>query len=410
MTDDVRHPPALTSSQASVTAEKRRRRVTGVDAARGLALIGMMAVHILPAWTADYEPTFTWTAFSGVSATLFALLAGLALAFMTGGARPSSGRTLTSSKAALAVRAALIAALGMLLAYADPPAAIILVYYGAMFLLAIPLLRLSVRALLTVAIGIAVLGPVMVHLTQGSLPYLGGYDPTFTTLVTEPITFASTVLFTGSFPVIPWMAYVCVGLAIGRLDLRDKVTAIRLFITGILVALGAWLTSSMLQGPLGGHDQLHAATPWSAVDIHAYLTWGPPPELPTTTWWWLTVLAPYTSTPFEVFHSLGIAVAALGAMLLIGRWAGRALQPLAAIGSMTLTLYCAHLLLLATGFLAEVPWASFIFQTLACIVFAMVWLHFKGPGPLEHGVSVATKAVRDRVDARIRRRAPESQR
>lgn len=398
--------PATPTSAGAAPGGTRRRRLTGVDAARGLALLGMMAIHILPSWNEDGDPTLVWSAFSGVAATLFALLAGLTLAFLTGGSRPLSGGALTASRAGLLVRAALIAVLGMLLAAVDPPAAIILVYYGVMFLLAIPLLRLSARALAALAVGIAVLGPILVHLTRDVLPDLSGYDPTLTTLFTEPVTFLSVVLFTGSFPVIPWMAYVCAGLALGRLDLRDKRTALRLFAAGVLTALGAWLTSALLQGPLGGREQLMAATPWSATEIQDFLIWGPLPELPTTTWWWLTVLAPYTATPFEVFHSLGVAAAALGAMLLIGRFAGRALRPLTAIGSMTLTLYSAHLLLLATGLLAQAPWASFIVQTTAAVGFAMIWLHFKDSGPLERGVTVATRAVRDRVYTRIQRKAP----
>lgn len=400
----TRGAPALAS--ATETRQKPKRRLIAVDATRGLALVFMVAIHVLPSWTQDGGPTFIWSAFSGVGATLFALLAGVTLAFLTGGRRPLRGHAMTAAKAALAVRAVLIAVLGLLLAYVDPPAAIILVYYGAMFLLAIPLLRLSFRALVTVAVGIAVLGPVMIHLTQNSLPNLDGYDPTLTTLVTDPITFLSVVLFTGSFPVIPWMAYVCAGMAIGRLDLQAKSTAVRLFLTGAAGTVVVWLSSALLQGPLGGREQLFAATPWSVVEIEDYLTWGPPPDLPSTTWWWLTVLAPYTSTPFEVLHSLGIATAVLGAMLLLGRWAARVLQPLAAIGSMTLTLYCAHLLILATGFLAQAPWASFIVQMLAAVGFALAWRHFRGPGPLERGISLATQIVRDRVGSRLEERTP----
>lgn len=391
------YPPAHTA-QATPGGDKPKQRLVGVDVARGLALLGMMTVHILPAVTVDGEPTVTWMTFSGIAAALFALLAGLTLAFVSGGSRPLRGRALTASRMSLVVRAALIAAIGLLIAYADPPAAIILVYYGVMFLLAIPLLRLPVWALVATAVGTAVLGPVAVHPLRGSLPDLSGYDPTFTTLVTQPIAFVSVVLFTGSFPVIPWIAYVCAGLAIGRLDLRAKATAIRLFITGALVAGGAWLISYILQGPLGGRARLQEATPWSATEFEQYLTWGPPPELPATTWWWLTVLSPYTGTPFEVLHSLGIAVAALGAVLLLGRWAGSVLQPFAAAGSMSLTLYSTHLLVLATGFLENVPWISFLFQVLVAIVFAVVWRHRMGPGPLERMISTAARTVRHRVE------------
>jgi hypothetical protein len=56
-------------------------RLAGVDAARGLALIGLIAVHILPEEDeATGEPTWSFLLFSGDSAALFALLAGAGLA------------------------------------------------------------------------------------------------------------------------------------------------------------------------------------------------------------------------------------------------------------------------------------------------------------------------------------------
>ncbi|MUN64653.1 DUF1624 domain-containing protein, partial [Kocuria sediminis] len=55
--------------------------MVGVDAARGLALIGLIAVHILPEETETTgEPTWSYLLFAGDSAALFALLAGVGLA------------------------------------------------------------------------------------------------------------------------------------------------------------------------------------------------------------------------------------------------------------------------------------------------------------------------------------------
>ncbi|BAS08300.1 hypothetical protein AHiyo4_17220 [Arthrobacter sp. Hiyo4] len=55
-------------------------RLRGIDAARGLALLGMMATHLLPTFEANADLTPTWIGltFSGRAAALFAVLAGVA--------------------------------------------------------------------------------------------------------------------------------------------------------------------------------------------------------------------------------------------------------------------------------------------------------------------------------------------
>ena len=61
-------------------------RLVGIDAARGLALAGMMATHLLPAWNETTgDATLNWILFPGNAAALFALLAGVGLALSTGG-------------------------------------------------------------------------------------------------------------------------------------------------------------------------------------------------------------------------------------------------------------------------------------------------------------------------------------
>lgn len=54
-----------------------QRRITGIDAARGIALVGMLAIHVMPQFNDDFEPTLVWQVASGTSAALFALLAGV---------------------------------------------------------------------------------------------------------------------------------------------------------------------------------------------------------------------------------------------------------------------------------------------------------------------------------------------
>ena len=72
-----------TEAAGGLDPRRSAGRVVAVDAARGLALVGMTAVHFLPdAYPDNDRPTLSWLLFAGDSAALFALLAGVALALV----------------------------------------------------------------------------------------------------------------------------------------------------------------------------------------------------------------------------------------------------------------------------------------------------------------------------------------
>lgn len=377
-----------------------KKRLIGVDVARGIALIGMMAIHILPQTDGNSEPSVTWTLFSGASAGLFALLAGVSLTFTSGGKQPVRGRALNAARASLAVRALIILCIGLLIAYLDPPAAIILAYYGVLFLMAIPLLGFGPRVLSGLALGFALLGPVVMQAVRDYLPDLDGYDPTFTSLVTDPTATVSVLLINGSYPAIPWMAYICAGLAIGRLDLRSHAIQVRLALGGLGLAVGAWLLSAVLLGPFGGRASLLESVPGlDAEGLRSVQIFGPSDGLSTSSWWWLSILSPYSSTPVELLNTIGLGTAVLGGMLILGTRAASALMPLAAMGGMTLTLYSAHLIILDTRFLRDQPWVCMAMHVVIVALFAIIWRNVTAgkQGPLERVVSAGANTMRRRV-------------
>ncbi|WP_318242093.1 heparan-alpha-glucosaminide N-acetyltransferase domain-containing protein [Arthrobacter gallicola] len=370
-----------------------------MDAARGLALLAMMAIHILPSVNDELEPTWAWSLFAGRGVALFALLAGLSLALSSGGVRRLNGPAMTATRAGIAVRAGIIAVIGLLLGYLDIEAQVILAYYGVMFLLALPLLRLSARALMCLAGLTALLMPFLMQGLRDYLPDPGVDQPTISGLVTHFDVTAAQLLLTGVYPALPWMAFICAGLAIGRLDLRSRRVQTGLFAGGCGLALLTTLVSAFLLGPGGGRKSLEALY-GDPVMVSDTLTWGPGTTLPTDSWWWLAGLAPYSSTPLVILNTIGISVAVLAALLLLGQWARPVFFPLAAMGSMTLTLYTAHLLLLATGLLADAPEISMLVQVGLFTAFALVWARKRGQGPLEHLVSSAVNRTRKTVLAR----------
>ncbi|MFI7580927.1 heparan-alpha-glucosaminide N-acetyltransferase domain-containing protein [Kocuria kalidii] len=398
------------SAAGPAVAAPGKRRLVGIDAARGLALIGMIAIHILPSWDPDtFEPTAQWTVFAGRSVALFALLAGVGLAFSTGGRRPHSGRPMTADRAGVAVRALLIAGLGLALnqvipgnTVAEVPAVNILVYYGAFFLLTIPFLGLSAGALFAWAGCFALAGPVLVHVLRDVLPAAGGSNPALTDLVMDPGATAAQLLLTGTYPALPYLAYLLTGLALGRLDLAAIRVQARLLLGGVLLAVAAALTSWVLVDLAGGFDQLVDRTPGLDPElVNDVIVWGPDPTLPTTTWWWLTIAGPYTNTPPALLLGLGSAVAALGAFLLLARRFGTWLLPLSAMGAMTLTVYSAHLLALSTEVHYDQPLWFFVHVGVA-VAFALLWRMAMGQGPLERLVAGLVRVTRRRVLSRER--------
>lgn len=372
-------------------------RIAGVDAARGLALVGMFSVHAYGAFAADGSPTPAWMFAGGRSAATFALLAGVGLAFTTGGRRPVVDR---GTRAAIATRALLVGLAGLLLGLASRTAGldvdVILVFYALLFLCALPLLRLHPRTLIGLALLLAVAGPVLVHLLRDVLP-MPSYDgdPTPADLFTDPLGLLSDLLVHGNYPVLAWTAYVCAGLAAGRLDLRSRRVAGRLLAGGLALAAGTWLAATLLLRWFGGLWHLWRAeftdTPWP--EARNEVLWDAPDG---ATWWSLISRAPHSTSPFDMLHTLGSAAALLGAVLLLTRHApGRtALAPLAAAGSMPLTLYCAHVLFLATGALEDSPDLLCAALVAGALLFALCWRRTAGRGPLEALVAAAAGRAR----------------
>ncbi|HZG96257.1 MAG TPA: heparan-alpha-glucosaminide N-acetyltransferase domain-containing protein [Mycobacteriales bacterium] len=369
-------------------------RILGVDAARGVALVGMMAVHVLPGADARGNQTPLHEVFGGRAAATFAVLAGVGLALMTRRARDGDDdRGRSSEVASVLVRALLIGAVGLALGDRRSGVAVILAYYALLFVLAIPLLRLRRGSLVAVAVGVALLGPFVSYLLRGDqgLPF-GGANPTFDIAVESPLGLIWGLGLLGYYPAFIWLAYVCTGLAAGRLALVERRTAGGLLVGGAVLATVGAAASAMLLGPLDGRSEIAARA--SAEQLRAldqgHSMFG---NTPTDTWWWLAVDAPHSSTPPDLVHTAGTALAVLGALLLLERYAGRLLLPLAAAGSMTLTLYTLHVWLLSTGWLPDDRETSYTVQVAGALVLATLWRHWFRRGPLEAVVARASSAA-----------------
>ncbi|MGY1843721.1 heparan-alpha-glucosaminide N-acetyltransferase domain-containing protein [Modestobacter sp. SYSU DS0875] len=398
---DVAGTPAEGSPNTETTAPPRRprARLVGIDAARGVALIGMMSVHLIAPATDDGDVSLAWVLANGKASALFALLAGVGIAFSTGGRRTLRGLAWRAGVLSLLTRAVIIAAIGLAFGYVvgTDDAAVILAYYGVLFALAIPFLKLSTRGLVVAAAVVAVLMPLASHALRSGMAPVTEANPTLTDLVTDPLGLLSRLTLTGVFPALVWLAYLLAGMAVGRAVLSSRRVVGQITLLGLALALASSLLSMLLLtvGGLGRALRTDALATMHFEDYQEALIWGPSGTTPTNSPWWLAAMAPHSGSPLDLLFTTGVALAVLGGCLLLGRGLQPLLRPLAAAGAMTLTLYSVHLLLVAAPFPRGV--GNLVLQILLLVTFAVVWSRSHLRGPLEDLVWRSTSAVRRRV-------------
>lgn len=352
--------PALDGRGAGVGSA----RIAGLDLARGLAVLGMFGAHLRISDELTADPS-TWAAVvDGRSSILFATLAGVSIALLSGRTRPAAGVDLVRARLRIAVRAAWVFAIGGVLEWLDTFVAIILGVYAVLFVLALPFLRWSPRRLLMAAGTIAVAGPAL-DVLVGQLLSAGDADGHY---------FAQ-LMVTGPYPAMLWWAFVLIGLALGRIDLGAAAVRVRVAVAGGLAALlgygGGWLTTRSLA------DGEPARGPEEGFGF-------PPGEWRAS---WLTGAEPHSGTTFELVGSAGFALVVIAGCLVLADRLPRLTAPLGAVGALALSVYSVHIVVL-WALLAVDPgategvgvWLLFVFSA---VVGAGVWRTRLGRGPLE---------------------------
>ncbi|MFC6352865.1 heparan-alpha-glucosaminide N-acetyltransferase domain-containing protein [Rothia nasimurium] len=401
----------------------------GLDLARALAIIGMVAVHTTTVSTqVSLTDPATWSGLAnGRPSLLFALLGGISIALMTGRKQLPQAAELPRIRLNLTARALTIFAIGVLLEQLATNVAVILTLYGAIYFLLFPFLRLPPKILFGLSLGIALLGPLLVEILNKFFPVSIGMG--------------HALLFQTSYSLPAWLATMLFGLGIGRsiTDWRNIKVALTFLALGLaLTSLGYGLGSlyqgggqsqaekSSLAEDFSGkspefYEQLSQAEGWetekdksqlplsdpsqeteSATDNEIISAW--PDTLATalsTDWGALAMEALLTSRPHsgasaEIIGSGGISLIVLGLCLLLSRLLPYLLYPLLALGTMPLTAYSAHVFIIwlvtgPGGNLSSLPF--FLFLTTVLILASSLWLLFYRRGPLEALTQKVAKAM-----------------
>lgn len=323
-------------------------RIVGVDVARGLAVLGMFGAHVGLTTPWDWSDPSTWLdVVNGRSSILFATLAGVSIAILSGRDRPLAGEDLRGARVRILVRAGIIFLLGALLELLGTNVAVILPYYALLFLFALPVLRLRPPALFGLAAATALVAPVLALLVRLAVDR-------------QPLQpaagFLIDLLFTGYYPVAIWAAFLFAGLGIGRLDLRSLRVKLGMLAAGTGLAILGYGPVPLLEGRVAGPLAV------------------------------LVTSDPHSGSPFEVIGSTGFAIAVIALCLLATgpiRWP---LFPLAAVGAMALTVYTVQILAIAAldpVIRRSEDNAVWLWFTIAALIACTVWVLTLGKGPLE---------------------------
>lgn len=380
-------------------------RVVGIDVARCVALLGMMATHTLPSQMAWPE------AASGRASALFAVLAGVSVSLVTGGSERHRGARLGADAAGLAVRALLVAGIGLWLgdlAQPETNVAVILAYYGVLFLLGLPFLAAGPGILFALAAAWGLAGPVVSHLLRDGMAPSSHFVPT-TADLDDLGRLLTDLLLTGYYPALTWLAYLLAGMALGRLDLRSVRVARGAAVGGFAVAVAALTSSAALTATDVATRSLLAATgggPWT--DVGHLLEQSYYGTTPTGTWWWLAIAEPHSGTPLDLAHTTGSAFLVIGVALLLTRVASRVWAIALGAGAMTLTLYCAHVIMLRPDVWPTEPMSPevvvgyYLLQVLIILAVGAGFAVARLRGPLEWAVSVLSRLGSLAVSSRPR--------
>lgn len=405
----------------------------GIDVARGLAVFGMIGVHVGIAATFDATNPLTWTALvEGRSSILFAVVAGISVAIATGMGTTPTGEALRSARLRMAGRALAVLAIGLALELLGSTIAVILPIYGLLFLIVIPFLGLRRRTLLIIAAALALAGPTLMALVRALA--LGGSGA------------GVDFLIAGSYPLTVWLPLILAGMAVGRSSLRETRTAAIVTGLGVLLAVGGYGVGSAVNGSpdawtsgaafSSGSKGFSGITPGDQLDLDGktcitksdavitcfsgngsgsmggtgevsepYLERLGASDLATSlagAWG----VSPHSGGTFEIIGSGGFALAIVGGCLLLARPLRWVLLPVAAVGSMPLTAYSAHVISFAVlispiafapGLVSFEGTSTSTAFWLACIGVLLVgctaWALAFGRGPLERITAWAARTI-----------------
>ena len=346
-------------------------RIIGYDLARAVALLGMLLVNfsvLLGNGTSDP----TWLdhlieMIRGRAAATFVVLAGVGLSLFSKTVYLNNDLGgISKKRLALHKRSLFLLVIG-LLNFAVSPLTDILHFYALYLVLGAWLLTASNLSFWVLTLAIIIARPF--SMTAFAFVKAWELNPNAVASFWNLPGIFGHMFFTGCYPVIPWLAFVILGMWIGRVDLSKRALQKKIFLAGGgAVILAESVSRVLMYMSASGQVELNLL-PWCRV-----VAWDP--------------------MPLFMFSAAGTALLVIGmcAMVAEKRQSARWILPLVGVGQTSLTLYVLHVIfsgvllyLISVHEMELSPspvWTTLVFY-LAALVFSSYWLRHFQKGPLE---------------------------
>lgn len=348
-------------------------RIVGYDLARAVAFLGMLFINFSALMgNSTFDPA--WLIYSiniikGRAAATFIVLAGAGLSLLAKSVYARDAVAINDKRVVLLKRALFLLVIGMF-NFLISPISDILHFYAVYLFLGACLLTVSNLTLCALTLVTITSRPLFVSVFD----FIKDWDLN----ASAPLEFLNLpgiighFLFNGCFPVLPWAAFMVMGMWVGRQNLSNRALRKKILLAGA-GAVGLAESVSRIAAYMASSAQFQ-------LDLKNLLPW-------------FTIVA-WDPMPLFMVSATGTALVVISlSMILVDKYnQSQWLSPFIAIGQTTLTLYVAHIIV-GSFFLqfmevleVEIfllPISATIVFYLGALIFAHHWIKRYQKGPLE---------------------------
>ncbi len=347
-------------------------RIVGIDVARALAVMGMIIVNFKIAFGGEGNEVYKLFAsiFEGKAAATFVVLAGVGIAFMSNNAiRGNDKIKLKDTRVRIAKRAVFLFVIGLL--YTPIWIADILHFYGVYMLITLLLISSSRKLIFSFGLLLILVYPLLMLVWDfdigwnfETLDYSGFWTVSG---------FFRNLFYNGFHPVIPWAAFMTLGLWFGKQDLSNE----RFIRKSILVSTSVFIVTVLISKAL--ITVLSEGNQEALFELEQVLGTSPMPPL-----------------PIYMVSGSSVAIFIISTCILIAKKHKNCflITALTKTGQLALTFYVAHVII-GMGIVEIIDPEkmgkysiefsiiyALVFSAF-CVLFALIWTKYKNAGPLE---------------------------
>ncbi|TRX57726.1 DUF1624 domain-containing protein [Fulvivirga sp. M361] len=347
-------------------------RITGIDVARALAVFGMIIVNFKMVFGDQGNPDLNnfLNVLSGKAAATFVVLAGVGIALISNEAlKKNDAEKLKKKQARLFRRAIVLFLIG--LSYLSIWPADILHFYGVYLVIALILLKSSQKVLMISACILVVLYPLIMLCYNYDTGW--DYDKMEYRDIWTVGGFIRNLFYNGFHPVVPWSAFMLVGLWFGKMELNRQAVVKKVMWGSLFTFLFVEVLSIFSVSFFSGGD------PELKKELSYVLGTSPMPPL-----------------PLYMISGSSIALFIISSCIILARKfeTSRTIITLRNTGQLALTFYVAHVVL-GMGIIEAIDpekmgdytiHFSFIYALAfitICIISSVLIMKYKGSGPVE---------------------------